>query len=531
MPNSPSVLIVGAGPTGLMMATILARNGISFRIIDKKPTRTMTTNAAVLHARTLELLDHLGIVDRFISKGNRLHGIRLHAEKETIATASLQQIDSHYQFSWMIPQSETEKILSEYLEEIHGPVERPVELIDLKQEHNQVISTIKLANGETETITSDWVVGCDGLHSLVRQKSQIVFEGEDLPDKFMIADTQMETQLSEDKLDVFMGKRIMAIFPLGQGLYRVVAVSDSDKNTQTDFTEEEIKRMVEERTEGEFRVKAVLWHAPFWIHSKAVDRMREGSVFLAGDAAHVHSPVGGQGMNTGLQDAYNLAWKLVLVIKGQALPSLLDSYQSERLPVIKNLVRMTEAISKVGTTKNWFLMGLRKLLAKFIVGKNKTLQDKITMQVSQLAIRYQNSPVIDERSNLPVGAPAPGERAPDVSHYLYDKWHDLKHHLLLFTGENMDQNRFNDLLKIQQEIGRKYPDIITVDIVGETNFTHSNAFILDPNLVIHKRYHVTKPSMCLVRPDSYIAFFIDRLDQAQLEKFLHKYLKSEKSSP
>ncbi len=525
MQNSPSVLIVGAGPTGLMMAMILARNGISFRIIDKKPMRTQTTNAAVIHTRTLELLDHLGIVDRFISKGNRLLGIRLHAGKEIIATASLQHIDSHYQFSLMISQSETEKILNEYLEDIHRPVERPIELIDLKQEHQQVISTIKLANGETETITSDWVVGCDGLHSLVRQKSQINFEGEDLPDKFMIADIQMETELSEDKLDGFMGKRIIALFPLGQNLYRVVAVSDLDQqNSQKDFSEEEIRRMVEERTEGEFRVKAILWHAPFWVHSKAVERMREGSVFLVGDAAHVHSPVGGQGMNTGLQDAYNLAWKLVLVIKGQALPSLLDSYQSERLPVIKNLVRMTEAISKVGTTRNWFLMGLRKLLAKFILGQNKTLQDKIAMQVTQLAIRYQNSPVIDERSNLPVGAPVPGERAPDVSHYLYDKWHDLKHHLLLFTGESMDKEQFADLLKIQQEIERKYPDIITVDIVGETNFTHSHAFILDPNLEIHQRYRVTKPSMCLVRPDSYIAFFIERLDQAQLEKFLRRYL-------
>lgn len=525
--QNPSVLIVGAGPTGLMMATLLARYGISFRIIDKKPGRTLTTNAAVLHTRTLELLDHLGIVERFIPKGNRLLGVRIHAAGEIIAAASLQHIDSCYRFSLLIPQSETEKILNEYLEEIHIPLERSVELTDFKQENNQVISTVKLANGQTETIRSDWLIGCDGLHSIARQKSQISFEGKDLPDKFLIADLQLETQLSIDQLDSFLGKRIMAIFPLGKDLYRVVAVSDDSQNSKPDFSEEEIKSMVWERTQGAFKVKAVLWSSPFWIHSKAVERMREGSVFLAGDAAHVHSPIGGQGMNTGLQDAYNLAWKLALVIKGKALPSLLDSYQAERLPVLQKLVQVTEALSKVGTTRNAFLMGLRNLIAKFVVGQIRALRDIMANQVTQIAIRYQDSPAIDYRTRLPSGAPKPGERAPDVSHRLYDKWHDLKHHLLLFTGEKIDRDASDALLKIQKDIERQYPDVISVNIVGEKNLNDSNSFILDQDLAIHKRYQVTKPSMCLVRPDSYIAFFTDRLDQAQLDTFLNKYLKHE----
>ncbi len=531
MQGFPTVLIVGAGPTGLMMACELARYGISIRIIDKKPERTQTSNAAVIHIRSLELLDHIGIVDRFLSLGVQCKAFRLHGiDGQELARIPLDQNDSHYLFSLFIPQSETERILNEHLEEFHRTVERPVELIDIKQEDQKVISTLRHANGEIETVISDWLIGCDGYHSIVREKCYISFSGEDLREEYIVGDFELKSELSQDSGDGFLGTgKVLAFFPLGSNKYRVVANLDRSGGIEANLSQKEIMKLIEERSHGLFKVSSVLRISPFWIHSKIAKRMRKGLAFIAGDAAHVHSPAGGQGMNTGLQDAYNLAWKLALVIKNQANPSLLDSYQAERYPISQTIVSATEHLTKIGVSAIPFLPKLRDFLIKNTVGRSKFLQKKLGGLLTQSLICYTNSPIIDYQTKMKKGAPQSGEQAPDIfiapSQRLYDYFRNLHHHLLLFTSYQMSNENTHFFKKIIEGITSQYTDIIPWIVAPKTIPKLVNV-IVDSDFVVHKRYGFDQPGLCLIRPDQYIAFISIGWDLAGLEKLLNTYLKT-----
>lgn len=530
MNESLSVLIIGAGPTGLMMACQLALHGISFRIIDKKPERTQTSNAAVLHTRTLELLDHMGIADRFIKLGVRCKAFRIHgADGQLLAEIPLERVDSRYLFSLFLSQSETERILNEYLEELHGHVERSLELIDVRQENRKMIATVKHADGKLETIESDWLIGCDGYHSTVREKCGILLSGEDLPEEYLVGNFQLESELSQDKGDGFLGKsQLLACFPLGANTYRVV-VNLGNQTVSTNISEEEVKQIIHNRSKGIFKVISVAYLSPFWIHSKMVEKMRQGSVFIAGDAAHVHSPAGGQGMNTGMQDAYNLAWKLALVIKGQADPSLLESYQAERYPVIKGIVNRTEIMTKVGLTKNVLWYYLRDFSIKNILGRCDFLQKKAANFFTQLSIHYKQSPIIDYQAAWKWGAPQPGDRAPDVLiessfRRLYDYLRNPQHHLLLFTGDVIKDNELMQMQEILKEIQQNYSKTVNCFIISPKEIPVLTNVLVDRDLSLHKRYGFDRAGLCLIRPDLYIAL-ISKLNNKKLKALLNRCLK------
>jgi 2-polyprenyl-6-methoxyphenol hydroxylase-like FAD-dependent oxidoreductase len=534
MSSSIPVLIVGAGPTGLMLACELARYGISFRIIDQKAEPTKTTNAAVLHTRTLEILDHIGIADRFMPLGVQCKGFRIHGkEGQELARISLDQNNSRFQCSLFLPQSQTEKLLNERLAELHGSVERKLELVDVRQESRKIISTIKRENGETETIESDWLIGCDGYKSTVREKTHIPFSGEDLPDEYLVADMLLNSSLSENEGDGFLGTgNLIAFFPIGHHIYRVVARLKREKTDQS-LSEEEVRTIVQERSHGLFTLKSILWISSFWIHSKIAERMHQGGVFIAGDAAHVHSPAGGQGMNTGMQDAFNLAWKLALVIKGQAHPFLLlESYQAERHPVIQGVVNMTEKMTKIGLKTNSLLLQLRDGFIKNILGRIPFLQKKASGIFTQLAICYKRSPIIDYQNRIEGNAPWPGARAPDVaientSQRLYDYLRNAHHNLLLFTGAHLSDADLNQLKFILQKIKESYSDTITCFVITPNAISDIAHVIIDPSLSISKAYGCTeKPGMCLIRPDLYIALIALRFDLSNIEALLDKYLRT-----
>lgn len=528
MAKNNLVLIIGAGPSGLLMACELARYGIEFRIIDKKPGRVQTTNAAGVHTRTLELFDRIGIVDRFLSKGQRWEAFRLHLGTKPLGTLPFTGIDSFYKFSMLIPQSETERILNERLEELKGRVERPVELINFKQEGDKVISTVKHPDGSTETIESGWLIGCDGYQSTVRQISKIPFKGEDIPHEYLVADLHLETNLSNNDGDAYLGKiKILAVFPLGEDLYRVVANLEG-KEIKTSISEEEVYSIVQERSRGMFKVKSIIWSSPFWIHSRIADYMRQGSIFIAGDAAHVHSPAGGQGMNTGLQDVQNLAWKLALVIKGLADPTLLESYNAERHPVIKEIVTKTESFTKLAISKNSFLIMLRNFVMTTVLKHCTSIKQKLAMRLTQLSIKYKNSPVINYHTNLGSKSPHPGERAPDVliggtSKRLFDYLRNTKHNLIIFTGYQPTENDLINIKEIYTWIKEKYSETIVPLIVGPAQFNGFENILFDEEHSIHSRYHIKKPSLCLIRPDNVIAFFNEDLNRSKLFNFLNLY--------
>ena len=527
MNNHIPVLIVGAGPTGLTMACELARRGIQFRIIDKKPERTLTSNAVGMQPRTIELLDQMGIVNQFLKEGNFCSAAHMHVKGKTLGRISFNQIDSFYKFVLMIPQSETERLLTDRLAEFDKDVERALELIDLRQENNSVLSTIKDSEGNTETVTSDWLIGCDGANSMIRQKSGIVFLGKDLPEQFVVADAQMDSFQSNIELQVYFNKgTLLGIFPLSSNKYRIVA-NIHQSHPRKIFIEKEIKEIINERSYGDYSVNAVSWISPFWIHSKIVNNMRSGAIFLAGDAAHIHSPAGGQGMNTGIQDAYNLAWKLSLVINGHANPTLLNSYHDERYPIVSKIVQRTELFTKAALFENPFLINLRNFVLKILFRQPRFVK-KISMIVTQLATQYKNSPMIDYQQSISRKSPRPGERAPDAmitpTSRLFSYLRDTGHPILLFSGQKAEEDQLIKIKQLQLWLNQTYPELVKTYIISKQKIDDSDNTIIDIDNKIHQKYQVKGEAIYIIRPDNYIAYCANKIDQNSIQQFFSRYL-------
>lgn len=536
MSNHLPVLIVGAGPAGLMMACELERRDIPFRIIDKKPEPSLGSNATWIQTRTLEIFDAMGIADDFLREGYRCDAINLYERGKSVANIPLSDLDSCYPFILMLPQRITESLLNQYLQSARIRVERSLELISIKQSADSVVSTVKCPDGDTEIITSHWLIACDGASSAVREKCQIHFPGGDLPEQFVVADAQMgsflpnnEVHVFFDKGTVFPGKgTVFAAFPWGSNKYRINANLYLDHPRQT-FTEHEVKEIVAERSYGDFVVEEVSWISPFWIHSKVLQQMRHGAIFFAGDAAHIHSPAGGQGMNTGLQDVYNLAWKLALVIKHQANSTLLDSYQAERQPVNAKIVNQTEYFTKMLLFDKTFFTKLRRL-GRSLARSKPRLAKKIGMELTQLDICYQQSPVIDYQEKSNKNAPQVGERLPDIilnnTTRLYRHFQNTEHVILLFVGATPSQRILTKARNLQHHFNQVFPGLIKTYVVSLHAVHDMSDAILDIEGVLHQRFNVKKLALYVVRPDTYLAYYSKKIDIDAVETFFRKYLLS-----
>lgn len=527
------VLIIGAGPTGLMMACELERHDIPFRIIDKKPEPTQGSNATWIQTRTLEIFDAIGMIDPFLKKGHQCEAINFYLKGKQIVQIPLNQIDSTYPFILMLPQSETERLLNEKLAESKIPVERSRELINIQQTNNGIISTLRFPSGETEDIISDWVIACDGANSTVREQCQIPFPGEDIPEQFMVADAKMSSYLPTEEIHVFFDKgtifpekgTLFSAFPWGSKDYRLSANLYSPVPRQT-FHPHEIKEVVADRTYGNFIVESVSWISPFWIHGKIVDQMRHGSIFFAGDAAHIHSPAGGQGMNTGIQDAFNLAWKLALVIKRKALPSLLDSYQLERYPIVKEIVNQTAYLTNMMLFDKSFFRKLKKYSQD--LSENSNLSKKISEELTQIKIQYKNSPAINYEEKLDIKSPHPGERIPDVlmeySKHLYGYLQNTMHNVLIFTGDQPSKNDLASIDELQNLIKQKFSELVKVFVITNKNLPNVDNIISDKDGAIHQKFNVNEAAIYIIRPDNYIAYYSRKLDPIEIIGWIRRFL-------
>jgi 2-polyprenyl-6-methoxyphenol hydroxylase-like FAD-dependent oxidoreductase len=414
MADNPKVLIVGAGPVGLTLANELVRHGVKVRIVDKAAARTDKSKALVLWSRTLELFDDAGYAKPFLAAGFQAHGAQISTGKQIVARVTLDSIDSRYPYAVMIPQSDTERVLEERLEQQGVKVERTVEFKAFSGTDDKVEATLASAGGGTETVTADWLVGCDGAHSTVRHGLDFPFEGSTLQSDWILADGHVSGLEPKDRLHIFWHRDgILAFFPMGDDRWRAIAdlgLAQGDGH-RADPTLEEVKVLMTHRGTPGITMTSPIWLAGFRINERKVKEYRRGRVFLAGDAAHIHSPAGGQGMNTGMQDAFNLAWKLALVVDGSVRPVLLDSYSVERSAVgdrvLRNAGRMTEA----ALVRNPIVQGLRNTVVRFAVAFPQ-IQHKVVNQLSEMDIGYPESPLTVKNGHVASG-PKSGERWPD----------------------------------------------------------------------------------------------------------------------
>ena len=406
------VLIIGAGPVGLTLAAELVRYGVPVRIIDRSSHPTETSKALVVWSRTLELMDRMGCTAAFLGAGLHARGASIRSSRTVLGHTGFDTIASPYNFALMLPQCDTERLLNAQLQAVGVTVERQVELLAFSQTPAHVEARLGHADGREEMVETSWLVGCDGAHSTVRHGLGFAFQGMAQGDDWMLADVRLDGEGAPpaDEIATFLHRDgPFVVFPIPGGRSRIVATVGKTVAGQSrpDPTLSDVQAMADERAGGGFRVADPVWLANFRINERKVSDYAKGRVFLAGDAAHVHSPAGGQGMNTGMQDAFNLSWKLAMVIRGESKASLLDSYTPERSAVGDMVLRNATRMTDMGTLAHPAAQAARNFALRFMLGFH-AVQDRMAAIMSEVEIAYARSP-------LSIGRHA-GDRLPPQQH-------------------------------------------------------------------------------------------------------------------
>jgi 2-polyprenyl-6-methoxyphenol hydroxylase-like FAD-dependent oxidoreductase len=411
------VLVVGAGPTGLVLALWLKAFGVQFRIIDKAREPGMRSRALAMHARTLEFYRQLGVADQAVKAGLKMVAANLWVRGRKAGRIPLGDIGqglSPYPFVLILPQDVHERLLIEQLMQSGVAVERPVELLSIDENEARVLARLSHGDGREETVEAQYVVGCDGAHSILRDSLGVGFPGGTYSHLFYVADVTASGPVTDQELHVALDDAdFLAVFPLqGQGRVRLVGTIDgASEGRQRTLSFEDVSKAAIEHLR--ISVGTVNWFSTYRVHHRVAHHFRRGRTFLAGDAAHIHSPVGGQGMNTGIGDATNLAWKLADVLKG-AGKGLLDSYEQERIPFARQLVQTTDRAFTIVSSDGALARFVRtevvpRLLPRLF--ELRAVRQLMFRTVSQIGINYRDSALSAGKA----GAVAGGDRLPYVA--------------------------------------------------------------------------------------------------------------------
>ena len=545
------VLIVGAGPTGLVLANDLLSRSVTFKIIDKAEAATTTSKAMVVQARTLEHLANLGFADTFIENGLALRGSNVYAQGKRIVHLGFDEIDSPYKFVLSIPQNVTERLLADNLNCAEIKIERNCELISFTQDASGVTARLRCtteggAVGEVEH-RCKYLVGCDGAHSTVRQGMGVSFEGASYADSFGAADVAIQCDLQEDEMHAFFNDDgAMLLLPFGEGRWRILFEADDatkiGPDTKLEF--DTLVKVVARRARKELKVSDPRWLSWFKIHRRCASTYQSKRVFLAGDAGHVHSPVGGVGMNTGMQDALNLGWKLGIACRDLAADGLLETYSEERHAVGLAVLKGTDLATKVVTLKSPVAKTVRNGLMTFMAA-HEVVQQRIIKAGSLTSVSYRGMSLSDEshppqvqaisRSLFPLpfkkvpeeqpglgswmdftDAPRAGDFAPDAE--LDDSGFRLSNYigsprfkLLLFDGYEPSEEGYKRMYELEYRVASKFCDWIDIYVV--VPFTEKTrelpnyaSTIFDDQKYLHEYYGASSECLYLIRPDGYIGY-------------------------
>lgn len=515
-----SVLIVGAGPSGLMMAAQLLRNGIQPVIIDSKKGPTDQSKALAVQARSLEIYRQLGIIDPVLKDGKKAQGILFNQEGKRVAKlplSNLGQPQTLFPYVMMYQQSKNERLLLDYLTQNCCPVYWDTRLISLEQKPDSI--EVLLDNGTDKTyLTCDWLIGADGAHSAVRKELLIGFKGDTYPNEFYLADVSL-ADVDDDNLHLHLSKAgFAAFFPMpGISRYRIVGSLTPELLNKPELTIADVKPLLNNVTKAPVNIAETHWFTTYRLHHRMADSFRADRAFLIGDAAHIHSPVGGQGMNTGLQDAYNLAWKLAGVINGQLYKHVLGTYAAERMPVAKDLLSTTDRAFTFITSGSFLSRALKKWVLPFALKKlwgSAKMRLAFFNRVAQLSIHYHESEI---NLHLSQGTKIiAGDRLPYLKVYDEKKQTETDLHEWCskpgFTLIALGKQTEDELFRLAKWITKHYP-------------TTLNFFYLPPT---QKNRHIfdafetgaSRQKTLIIRPDMYIGFINDSVDTAKIDNYL-----------
>jgi 2-polyprenyl-6-methoxyphenol hydroxylase-like FAD-dependent oxidoreductase len=359
------VAIAGAGPTGLALAAELCRRGIRPLVLDRLEAGANTSRAAVIHARTLEVLEPLGITSHLFKSGLKVSIFRVRDRGKILTSIGFENLPTKFPFALMCPQDRTERILIDRLQEFGGSVTRPCEVVSVSESERGV--EVQYRWGETvHKLITGWLIACDGSHSTVREQAGIPFEGDAYDESFILADVEMDWPLGQSEVSLFLSsKGLVVVAPLPSNHFRIVATVEQDSGTPLGLGD--FQQILDERgpDTGSVQIGSLAWASRFRVSHRLAHSLRKGRILLAGDAAHVHSPAGGQGMNTGIQDAVSLAEALGSAPAG-GKESVLGRWQEERLNVARSVVQFTHRMTRLSTISSPALKELRNLALAFI---------------------------------------------------------------------------------------------------------------------------------------------------------------------
>ncbi len=509
------VIIVGAGPTGLSLACQLQRFGIDFLIVEKNAGVTKFSKAIGVQARTLEIYEQLGLSQQAIAGGAIAEKFRLLARGKVrgeILFGDYGRDFSDYPYMLMFEQSKNEELLYDYLRANGKEAMWQTELESSSQDDARVTATVRRAGGEAQTIEAQYLVGCDGAKSKVRHDLGLTFAGSTFERLFYVADARIDWELPHDAVQVSLAREVFAaFFPMkGDHRYRIVGPFPEGAHENDEVLFEEIEAQIKSEAQLQLEISDVRWFSLYKVHSRRVNKFSEGRGFVAGDAAHIHSPAGAQGMNTGIQDVYNLSWKLALVIKGRAGAKLLETYNEERLANAQRLLETTDRMFELAAGSDWLLSLMRTTIFPPIAGfvtNFGPIRKRFFPIISQTGITYRRAHLSDHSSDATFKVKA-GDRMPYfliAGRSSHSYLHQPKFHLLIFAaGKDLPES-------LRQTFESDYQDIADLQV-----------FTLDER--VREVFGTDKPFVVLLRPDNHIAFLSPEISVEGIRDYFKRFI-------